>query len=66
MPRPMTKLNFKKLLKKVTEAVIEVANETMSDAATVLKSKSSDSPDSVEPIDVEISADGTWQKRGFW
>lgn len=62
MPRPMTKKNFNVLLKKVTEAVIEVANETMSDAATELKSEV---PDLAGPVDIGISADGTWQKRGF-
>jgi len=47
MPRPMTKMNFNSLVKKITDAVVEVANKTMSDAANKIREKSGNPDDAV-------------------
>ena len=62
MPRPMTFKNYTNAAKKVLEATKEVAKQTMDDAATDLHQSSSEDKD---VIDVGVSCDGTWQKRGF-
>ena len=62
MPKPMTKNNYNKVVKKLVTATETVAKETMSDAIEELRSASSVSPDSV--MDIAISQDGTWQRRG--
>ena len=63
MPRPLTKKNYNIIIKKVTAAVIEVANETMIDAGNEIKSKATDNNNEI--IDTAVSVDGSWQKRGF-
>ena len=55
MPKPMTKNNYNKVVKKLVTATETVAKETMSDAIEELRSASSVSPDSV--MDRLISAE---------
>ena len=63
MPKPMTRNNYDKIVKKFVKVSEKVANETMNDAVKELRSEASDSSsDSV--IDVSISQNGTWQRRG--
>ena len=58
----MTKMNFNKLVEKITNAVVDVANEIMSDAAEDIRQKAGN-PDG--PVNTRGSVDGAWQRRGF-
>lgn len=60
LPPPMTQNNYDKLVKTVEKAVHEVAEDSMKDAADELRG---DSPQKF--IDVDISGDGSWQRRGY-
>jgi len=62
MPRPMTKMNYNKIVKTIEKAVTEVAKQTMSDSAAEIKEQS-DNRDG--PVDIGVSVDGSWQKRGY-
>ena len=59
LPKPMTKNNFKKLLKIIATAVNTVAEQTMINAANKLRKTS------LAPTDICASYDGTWHKRGY-
>ena len=59
LPKPMTKNNYDKIINKVTAVTKEIGEQTMSDAAKDLK------VDPDEIVDVAVSCDGTWLKRGF-
>lgn len=61
MPKPMTRNNYDKLVKKLSNVTKLVAEETMNDAA---KEICSDAPDS-EVVNTSVSCDGSWQRRGF-
>nr|XP_047127825.1 uncharacterized protein LOC124808661 [Hydra vulgaris] len=71
MPKPMTAYNYNKIVIKLTNAVKSVAEDTMMDAAQELKDLKSNFilnsiPDHVlNVIDVAVSCDGTWQRRGY-
>ncbi|XP_065660932.1 uncharacterized protein LOC136084596 [Hydra vulgaris] len=71
MPKPMTANNYNKIVIKLTNAVKSVAEDTMMDAAQELKDLKSNLvlnsiPDHVPNIvDVAVSCDGTWQRRGY-
>lgn len=60
LPKPMTVKSYQKTVSTLLNATNEVAEETMKDAANELRG------DSTEPaVDVGISADGSWQRRGY-
>nr|XP_047137499.1 uncharacterized protein LOC124814004 [Hydra vulgaris] len=61
MPKPMTPKNYSKITTKIKNIVKSVANETMSDAATEMKENAT----SEDIVDVGVSCDGSWQKRGY-
>ena len=64
MPPPMTVKNYDQLVKTMTKVVIEVAEQTMAEAAHDLISlKRQHSGDDV--VDVAVTCDGSWQRRGF-
>ena len=58
LPKPMTPNNFDKIVDRLVVATKEVAEETMQDAATELKTDAN-------VADVAVSCDGSWQKRGY-
>ena len=60
MPKPMTQNNYDKLVNKI--ATKSVAEETMTDAADDLR-KLNVGADNI--VDIGVSCDGTWQRRGF-
>nr|XP_047137518.1 uncharacterized protein LOC124814020 [Hydra vulgaris] len=62
MPKPMTPKNYDKLVLKITNIIEEVAQETMTDAVSDLRLQCQDNN---EILDVGVSCDGTWQRRGF-
>jgi hypothetical protein len=59
MPKPMTKINFDKITIKIRDSAKVVAEISMNNAATELKKKSQDI------VDIGVSVDGTWQRRGY-
>ena len=59
MPSPMTVKNYDQSVKTMTKVVVEVAEETMADAAHNLKSSKDD------VVDTAVTCDGSWQRRGF-
>ena len=63
MPKPMTARNYDKIVDKLTVAVKEVAEGTMRDACNELRELQNSPFD--EKIDVAVSCDGTWQRRGY-
>lgn len=60
LPRPPVVKNFDKISHALGESAREVAETSMNKAVTVLRGPS-DQP----VIDIRVSLDGTWQKRGF-
>ena len=66
MPKPMTEKNYRKTAKKIRDVVEEVGKNTMKDGAEELHEKAKkDYAGDQEVVDVGVSCDGTWQKRGF-
>jgi len=72
MPKPMTINNYNKIVSKLTNAVKCVAEDTMMDAAQELKDLKNDhsvlnsiNDRLLNVIDVAVSCDGTWQRRGY-
>ena len=63
MPKPMTANNYEKISNKSKEAVKNIAEKTMYDAATEIKFKLAANDDTI--VDTAISCDGTWQRRGY-
>ena len=62
MPPPMTVKNYDRAVSKITKIVVDVAEETMAEAAHELKIlKGGDN----SIIDIPVSCDGSWQRRGF-
>lgn len=60
MPKPMTIKNFNNISSNLRDAAKVVAEKTMVDAIDELRT------DRSEPIiDIGVSVDGTWQRRGF-
>ena len=62
MPKPMTSKNYDKLVLKIANITEEVAQETMADAVAELRQNCQNED---EILDIGISCDGTWQRRGF-
>ena len=58
-PPPMTEKNYRKISHSFTEAARAVALKSMNDAAEDIRCN-----DDVV-VDIEVSLDGTWQRRGF-
>ena len=66
MPKPMTTHTYNNIVDKMVIAATGVAKESMSDTVTELKGiHSIPTSASVQTIDVGVSVDGTWQRRGF-
>ena len=64
LPKPMTVNNFDKIVNRLNVAAKVVTNETMRDAWEDLLSKSKD-PNDDAVIDIFVSFNGSWQKRGY-
>ena len=62
MPKPMTSKNYDKLVLKIANITEEVAQETMADAVAELRQNCQNEG---EILDIGVSCDGTWQRRGF-
>ena len=62
MPQPMTAVNYDKLISKISAVAKTIAEETMSDAAENIISKS---PDTGSVVNTGVSVDGAWQRRGY-
>ena len=67
MPRPMALTTYNKIVDKMAAAASDIANDTMTEATLAIHETNSkdDSIDSDEPVDIAVSVDGTWQRRGF-
>ena len=63
MPKPITANNFDKIVNHLAVSVQEVAEETMTDACRELKQSKNEDTSIV--TDVDVSCDGSWQKRGY-
>ena len=62
----MTEKNYRKTAKNIRDVVEEVGKHTMKDGAEELHEKAKkDYAGDQEVVDVGVSCDGTWQKRGF-
>lgn len=59
MPKPMTPNNYDKIIASASDIAKDVAEGSMSDVAEELRG----SNDGV--VDIGVTGDGTWQKRGF-
>ena len=59
LPRPMTQNNYA-AVKTIEKAVHQVAEESMKDAGELRPNNNEN-----EIVDVDISGDGSWQRRGF-
>ena len=64
LPKPMTANNFDKIVNRLNVAAKVVTNETMRDAWEDLLSKSKD-PNDDAVVDIFVSFNGSWQKRGY-
>ena len=60
MPKPMTENSYAKISNVLRYATKHVAEETMVDAAAELRGNVTD-----DIVDVSVSCDGTWQRRGY-
>ena len=58
MPHPMTSCNYDNISNNIKNAVKDVAEKSMADAAKELRSGK-------ETADIGVSVDGTWQRKGF-
>ena len=63
MPSPMTPKNYDRSVKTITDAVVNVSEEIMSEAAQEMKTLKGKKGHEI--VDASISCDGTWQRRGF-
>ena len=63
IPKPMTAINYDKIILKLSTAAKEVAEETMKETREELRQAPSSNTSSV--IDTGVSGNGTWQRRGF-
>ena len=59
-PPPMTEKNYRKISHSFTEATRAVALKSMNDAAEDIGCNDADNV-----VDIGVSLDGTWQRRGF-
>ena len=64
MPRPMTQSNFNAAVNKMTKVVVDIAESTIADAAKQLRTTAGMNNDE-GILDVGVSCDGTWQRRGY-
>ena len=64
MPKPLTKNNYKKIVDHIVPVVQDVANDTMRDAVNDLRRRNGNEETDV-PLDIGVSCDGTWQRRGY-
>ena len=66
MPPPMTSKTFQETMEYVHTSYIEAANKSMKAACDEIREELlGDNFDEDTVVDVDISADGSWQKRGF-
>ena len=63
MPSPMTVKNYDLAVSKITKHVVNIAEQTMTEAVKEIKSLKETPADSI--VDIPISCDGSWQRRGF-
>jgi hypothetical protein len=63
MPTPMTQKNYDRSVKFMTNIVQNVAEETMTEAAQELKESKGEQVDNI--VNISVSCDGSWQRRGF-
>ena len=61
LPKPVTANNYDKIIKRVVKTTKAVADITMQDACEGLRADSSS--DAIKGV--EVSSDGTWQRRGY-
>ena len=61
LPKPVTANNYDKIINRLVKTTKAVADITMQDACDELRADSSS--DAIK--DVEVSSDGTWQRRGY-
>ena len=61
LPKPVTADNYYKIINRLVKTTKAVADITMQDAREELRADSS----SNAIKDVEVSSDGTWQRRGY-
>ena len=64
LPQPVSKNVFTQHLKKITEELTYHADSSMIKAREEVR-EHYDAGDTDEVIDIPVSCDGTWQKRGF-
>lgn len=60
IPKPMTVKNFNNISDLLGNAAKTVAEKSMNDAVTELKKSKN-----IDILDIGVSVDGTWQRRGF-
>ena len=59
IPKPMTVVNFDAISNKVRDSVKVIADLSMKNAADELQR------DSLQIVDIGVTVDGTWQRRGY-
>ena len=59
MQKPLTPVNFDTVSNKIRDAAKVVANNSMNNAANELMQRSGDL------VNVGVTVDGTWQRRGY-
>lgn len=67
MPRPMAVTTYNKIVDKMAAAASDIAKDTMAEAASALREMKlkNNNININEPVDIAVSVDGTWQRRGF-
>ena len=63
MPPPLSSTSFQQYQNKLLTAACEVADNSLTQAATILRTQQ-EAEGCSAPADVAITFDGTWQKRG--
>ena len=65
MPSPMRVKNYDRAVSKITKTVVNVAEQTMLEAVKEIKVLKRNSAEDNVVVDIPISCDGSWQRRGF-
>ena len=60
LPKPVTKNNYDKIIKRIHKATKDVAEQTMEEACQEIRGDAG--PEEI--INTPVSGDGTWQRRG--
>ena len=60
LPKPVTKNNYDKIIKRIHKATKDVAEQTMEEACKEIRGDAG--PEEI--INTPVSGDGTWQRRG--